>query len=124
MQSQVVILSGGRDSHLLQFRNEVLKLPGYIVVSAYSPEELIATFRAGDFDVVLLCHTFSSEEQRAIALAIHAQSPSTPVMVISNGESRNASSDLTVPNDPDSLLSAITGVASHQFHRDWRERAS
>jgi DNA-binding response OmpR family regulator len=127
MPSKTVILSGSRDAHLLQVRNEVLKVPGYTVVSAYSPEELLETFRAGDFDLVLLCHSFTAKEQSKIALAIHAQSPSTPVIVmspsvVSIGERASANADAIVPNDPASLLNAITAVTSHQV--DWRGRVS
>ena len=125
MQYQVVILSGGRDPHLLQVRNEVLRVPGFTVVSAYSPEELIQTFRAGDFDIVLMCHSFSNEEQSKVALAVHAQSPSTPVLAMSTGERASVYADAVVSNDPSSLLSAITVATSHSHHtfNDWRERA-
>lgn len=123
MLSHVVILSGGRDPHLLQVRNEVLKIPGYTVVSAYSPEMLIETFQKGDFDVVLLCHTFNMEEQSKVALAVHALSPSTPVLVVSAGQRASSFADAIISSDPALLLSAIQDARSGGSFSNWRERA-
>jgi len=125
MHSQVVILSGGHETDLLKIRNEVLKISGYTVVSAHTAPDLIEKFHAGDFDLVLLCHSFSTEEQAEIAREIHAQSPSTPVLVLASGNRVSTAADSAVPNDPRSLLKAITGATNQRFQAPpRREQAS
>ena len=124
MQSQIVILSGGRETYLLQLRNEVLKSSGYTVVSAHSATELIENFRAGDYDLVLLCHSFNFEERRRIVQAIHSWSPSTPVLMLASEEVQGSSTELFVTNEPVAMLNAINGATSHRFQYRPRERAS
>jgi hypothetical protein len=63
MSTQVLILSGGRDRNLLRLRSAVLRAAGCIVVDAFTSSEVMRKFAHGDFDVVLLCHTFGDEEQ-------------------------------------------------------------
>ncbi len=115
MQSKIVILSAGCEAHLLQLRNEVLSTSGYTVVSALSALESIDRFCAGDFDLVLLCHSFSDEEQAVIAQAVHGRSPSTPVLVLTINDRNNRFADVLVGNEPAALIRAIAQATSQRF---------
>ncbi|MBI2679135.1 MAG: hypothetical protein HYX28_10170 [Candidatus Koribacter versatilis] len=82
----VLILSVGRDATLLAIRNLILSGAGYTAVGASTPEEFVEKFYAGDFDVVVLCHTLPEDQRRRITQLVHAHSPSTPVVVMANGD--------------------------------------
>jgi DNA-binding NtrC family response regulator len=121
MHSHCVILSAGRDGHLLRLRNEVLKSSGHLTISAHSVREIIEKFIQGDFDAVLLCHSFTEEEQELIANAIHLKRPSTPVLVLNDGQRSSRDGHFSVPFDPRSLLEAIETV-THDASIRWRDQ--
>jgi DNA-binding NtrC family response regulator len=110
LSHRIVILSAGRDASLLNIRNEVLKTSGYTVVSAHSVPELMERFYLGDFDLILLCHSFSDEEQSAITAAVRGRSPSIPVLIMVAGEKPAATIAAIEASDPASLVHAVKGV--------------
>jgi hypothetical protein len=59
----ILILSVGRDLALLDTRDAMLRACGYIVESELSEKQAINHFRAGDFDLVLLCHSIASQDR-------------------------------------------------------------
>jgi len=77
-----VALTVGRDLLLLETRSGVLSSGGYTVVSTLSGEQALGQFKAGDFDVVMLCGSIPGTERERLAKAIHAHSPTTPVVMV------------------------------------------
>ena len=106
-----VVLSAGHDHTLLAIRNMVLGQSGYQVVSASTAAEFMERFFAGDFDLVILCHTIPEDERRRMADIVHKQSPSTPVVVLSDGLVGHAPyATATVAADVRDLLQALPTV--------------
>ena len=107
--STAVLLSGGRDPALMFTRRKLLESSGYSVVEATTADELIEVFIAGDFDLVILCHTIPEHEKRNVVRAIRDRSPSTPILALTNRPSDLFSFAATsVLSDPSALLSAIS----------------
>jgi len=88
-----LILSAGRDPNLLKKRNAALIAAGYTVVTAMNSPEVVNKLFAGDFDLVVLCHTLGELQQKRLAHIIRDYTPSTPVIVLSQGEERNLDAD-------------------------------
>ena len=102
------ILSAGRDRPLLFTRNRVLEEAGYSVTSTFTAADTVEKFFAGDFDVVILCHSIPIEERERIAKLVRMHSPSTPVVVLADMPTRRFEfGDLTVDSDAASLLQAV-----------------
>jgi hypothetical protein len=102
------ILSAGRDRPLLFTRNRVLEEAGYIVTGTYTASDTVENFFAGDFDLVILCHSIPHEERERIAQLVRMHSPSTPVIVLADLPTRRFEfGDITVDSDANSLLEAI-----------------
>jgi CheY-like chemotaxis protein len=107
-----VALAVGRDSLLLQTRSQVLRTDGYTVVATLSSEEALQQFEAGDFDVVILCHSIPASERERLSRAMHSRSPGTPVVVVSRTQAaqQQNGADATVASDPEELLRDIPSV--------------
>jgi hypothetical protein len=102
------ILSAGRDRPLLYTRNRVLEEAGYIVTATSTAAETVEKFFAGDFDLVILCHSIPLEERERIATLVSMHSPSTPVIALADLPSRRFNfGDLTVDSDANSLLTSV-----------------
>ena len=82
------ILSAGRDRPLLFTRNRVLEEAGYSVTPATTAAESVERFFAGDFDLVILCHSIPLEERERIATLVSMHSPSTPVIALADPDRR------------------------------------
>lgn len=109
--TQILTLHVGLDPVLLQTRSQVLTKGGYIVVSAFSVAEAAKKFRAHDFDLVILCHSISTNERRLLTEWIHGHSPLTPVVLISKTElGRDAGMDFMIDNNPERLLEGLPRV--------------
>jgi DNA-binding NtrC family response regulator len=110
--SHTVILSVGSDEVLLSSRNAVLRKAGYVVVAVSSPEQAMLEFDAGDFDLVLLCHSIPSGPRERLADAMHARSPGTPVLCVGGLSLHDGASSLSaVESDPKQLLASVREVA-------------
>ena len=106
-----VVLSAGHDHTLLAIRNMVLGQSGYRVVSAATAAEFVERFFGGDFDLVILCHTIPEDERHRMADIVHKQSPSTPVIVLSDGLTDHSPyATATVAADVRDLLQALPAV--------------
>ncbi len=104
---QILVLSAGTDPQLLATRNAVLKQAGYYVTSAATPLELVDKFFSGDYDLVILCHTISENEQKKIFALIHSYSPSVPVVVITADNRPRSFADAQIPNNPNALVESL-----------------
>ena len=106
--SPIVSLSVGKDPVLLETRNEVLRSNGYTVTSSLSSADAVRLFVAGDFDLVILCHSIPKWERQALANAVHDHSPKTPVVVVSAGfPTPEPPADATIESGPEQLLQEL-----------------
>jgi len=102
-----LILSAGRDLSLLKKRNAALIAAGYTVVTATNSPEVVNKLFAGDFDLVILCHTLGEQQQKRLAHIISDYTPSTPVIVLSQAEERDCGIE------PNPRLLAIEAALAH-----------
>jgi len=68
----VVVLAVGFDSSLMRTRSLLLQSAGYIVESASSLKDAVARLHAGDFDLVLLCHSIPMKDRDHLTCLIRA----------------------------------------------------
>jgi len=73
-----VVLAVGFDLSLMRTRTLVLQSAGYIVESASSLKEAVDRFQAGDFDLVLLCHSIPMKDRDHLTCLIRATGALTP----------------------------------------------
>jgi CheY-like chemotaxis protein len=114
----VLILSVGIDSPLLNTRQRLLQSAGYVVVSVQSAKEAVDCFLAGDFDLVLLCHSLSERDRNTVARLIRASGSFTPVLTISEyvGQ-QDVVASTPVESGPEQLLAGIKDVLRIQNHK-------
>jgi DNA-binding response OmpR family regulator len=67
-----IALAVSLDPSLLRTRSQVLQSAGYIVVSASSVKEAVDYFQAGDFDLVILCHSLPAKDRERLTSLIRA----------------------------------------------------
>jgi DNA-binding NtrC family response regulator len=124
-ESRIILLAVGRDSVLLDSRSRLLRSDGYTVVNAFSGQQALALFLAGDFDAVVLCHSIPARERQTLAQAFHDHSPSTPVVLISTGfTSHDSIVDATLDNEPKHLLGELPKILHKQpggYHPERRK---
>jgi DNA-binding response OmpR family regulator len=103
-----VVLAVGLDSWKLTAQTAVLKSAGYIVIAARSIRDAIDHFRAGDFDLVLLDHSISSEDRERLAFLIRATGSQTPVACIAHHSGDcHSFADETLKDDSLALLKGM-----------------
>jgi DNA-binding NtrC family response regulator len=122
----IVTLSVGRDPLLLQTRGQVLRSDGYSVSSTVSAEQALQQFKAGDFDVVILCHSIPARERARLADAIHSHSPNTPVVVVAAGfGGKDRAADAVIENEPTTLLQELPRLLANapEHYRNQRKDA-
>jgi DNA-binding response OmpR family regulator len=116
---RAVILAVGLDSSLLRTRALVLQSAGYVVQSASSVKDAVRSFLAGDFDLVLLCHSVPSLERDRLTCLIRASGSHTPVASVSGNSCPNdAFVTATLEDGPDKLLRGIRDVL-HKAAKAW-----
>ena len=76
------ILSVGDDPILMPVRSMLLRHAGYEVVEAYSLGEALKCIKAGDFDLLLLCHSVEQDEQQSLIEATRLSSPPVPFLCL------------------------------------------
>lgn len=81
--SSTLVLSVGFDRILLEPRNQVLRSEGYLVVAAYSLRAAVDYFSAGDFDLVVLCHSVPQEDRERLTSLLRASGSRIPVVSVS-----------------------------------------
>jgi CheY-like chemotaxis protein len=104
-----LILVISPDWMLLQSRCSILQRVGYVVGSAPSMNEAIRQFREGDFDLVILCHTFPAGERDRFTRTIRASGSLVPIVYLTclADPAYDGLADLTVECSPDKLLSGV-----------------
>ncbi len=113
--SITVVLGVGLDSWSLSTHNVAWRSAGFIVVPAASIREAIDHFLAGDFDLVLLGHSISSESKERLTLLIRGSGSQTPVVSIANlVGGGNLFADRTINNDSNALLAGMAELLAER----------
>lgn len=116
-----LVLMVGRDKTLAETRSKVLQQAGYTVQCVFSLTQAVDKFLAGDFDLVLLCHSVSAEDRERLTLRLREHTSRTPIITVAAfmGQ-RDPFADATIDNDPGELITGIqeivrrTGNGSHR----------
>jgi len=117
-ERQIVILYAGRDPGLLVVRRLLLEHARCVVTTAATYQAFAKEFDGGDFDGVVLCSSVKNTERRKMASLVLQHSPSTPVIVISEGPfSHYNFGTITVDPQPESLLTAIAEAVKGPHRR-------
>jgi DNA-binding response OmpR family regulator len=116
-----VVLSVGLDPSLLRARNLVLQSAGYSVVSAYSVQEAVVQFEAGDFDLVLLCQSIPTRERDGLTWWMRAFGTGIPVVSVANQFiSDDVVAGVTIGSDPSALIWGIRELLVNAKNRTQR----
>jgi DNA-binding response OmpR family regulator len=110
MMQTSVLLSVGSDPDLMKTRTLVLLKAGYAVRDAMTTSQALKVFEAGDFDLVIICHSIPEPERLKLITAIRASSPSAKIVVIRmDGELSAKVADETVHSldGPEALLRTV-----------------
>jgi DNA-binding response OmpR family regulator len=103
-----VVLAVGLDSSLVAGQRSAWQSTGHFVTPVKSIREAIVHLREGDFDLVLLGHSISSDSRERFTLLIRASGSRTPVISIADSSTeRDSFADLTIGNEPANLLKSI-----------------
>jgi hypothetical protein len=102
------VLCIGKEPILLQTRTQVLRSAGFAAISSSELGSGLGQFATEDFDAVVLCHTLSAAERRAVFEFVRFYSPSTAIVqVFPTDRDRSPYADRTVSSDPQSLISQL-----------------
>ena len=109
MDRVVQVLSVGYDRNLMLSRSLLLRNSGYEVTEAYSRHLAMAMVRSEGFDLLLICHTVSDNEKRALISAVRKQLLLIPILCMSESDFLPAplEGSTMVSNAPVELLAAI-----------------
>jgi DNA-binding response OmpR family regulator len=106
-----IILHVGEDPLLLESRTIILRSAGYVVESVRSLKQAADHFLAGDFDLVILCHSIPSKDRDRLTCWIRASGSHTPVCSISDNPGQwDEFADANLERDPKKLLAGIKAV--------------
>jgi len=114
------ILAVGHDEGLLNTRSAVLRRCNAGVIAA-RPSEAIEILKAGRFDLIVLCHTLSTEDMNKLVLLAHQQASDIPVLEIlkttdqSWRHSPSGADDMS-PSKPENLVAKVTEMLSAPVH--------
>ena len=105
------ILSIGRDTELLRLRSAILRQAGYLVTETSDPHVAVSTFLKNAPDVVVLCHTLSSQQKTILIHDIHAFKPHTSILSLEAEHSDvNADAVISSMDGPKTMLAAVAGL--------------
>jgi CheY-like chemotaxis protein len=76
------ILSLGYDVILMPVRSMLLRYAGYEVVETYSVGEALRQIKAGEFDLLLMCHTIPLDQQEELLKALYLAQPQLPFLCL------------------------------------------
>lgn len=89
----------------------VLRSAGYFVESSNSIKDAIQRFEAGDYDLVLLCHTISERDRLKLTDLIKDFGSATPVVILATSNALpKCDIALTAQNEPSALLGRLDEV--------------
>ena len=106
-----VVLAVGLDSWRLTSQGSDWRSAGYVVISAGSIRDAIEQFKVGDFDLVLLGRSISTEHKERLTSLIRTAGSHTPVVCIPNSSGgSNSFGDGTLQDDASALLTGIEEI--------------
>jgi DNA-binding NtrC family response regulator len=108
------ILSVGNDNLLLSVRSSVLRAAGYSVQTCANTSEAFELASAGDFDLVVICHSVPARERSQLIKAIKAEKPSTKILAVRiDGElATGVDASIHSLDGPHALLRAVEAAIS------------
>ena len=110
-----ILLSVGAQPELLRLRNAVLRNAGYYVHAETSVYEAMHLCLRSDFDLVILCHTIPEAEKMKLLTAIKTVTPSTPVIIARDSDTRTqADASVDSLDSPGALLSCVAGLLTRR----------
>jgi DNA-binding response OmpR family regulator len=105
-----IVLMIGQDRSLIETRAGVLRLAGYTVVPSL-PKHAVNKFLAGDFDLVLLCHSIPQEDRERVAHKIREHTSRTPIISVTFAlDQKDSFTDATIHSDPNQLIAGLHAV--------------
>jgi DNA-binding response OmpR family regulator len=110
------ILAIGQDEELLNTRSAVLRKCNAGVITA-RPSEATEILKAGHFDLVVLCHTLSTEDMQKLVLLAHQQASDIQVLEILKAseprwERARSGADDMASSNPASLVAKVTEMCA------------
>jgi CheY-like chemotaxis protein len=104
------ILAIGQDEELLYTRSAVLRKCNAGVITA-RPSEATEILKAGRFDLVVLCHTLSTEDMNKLVSLAHQASDMQVLEILKasapSWERARSGADDTAPSNPASLVAKV-----------------
>lgn len=117
-----IVLMIGQDRSLIETRAGVLRLAGYTVVSSL-PKHAVTQFLAGDFDLVLLCHSIPREDRERVARKIREYTSRTPIISVTFAvDQKDSFTDATIHSDPDELIAGLHEALNQMGNNSRGER--
>jgi DNA-binding response OmpR family regulator len=105
----------GVDSWMLAANAVEWRSAGFIVIPASTMQEAFDHFRNGDFDLVLLGNSLSSESKERLTYLIRTSSPCTPVVSIAkNSTNIDSFANATLSNDGNAILQGMRQLLAEQ----------
>lgn len=106
-----VLLSVGFDADLLQLRAAVLQSAGYTVRTETNLAEAQRVFLAGDFDLIILCHSIPDDERWRFISDVRPLRFSIPILALTTQSAPEPSPELLASHDgPDALLRRVSDL--------------
>lgn len=118
MQLPVSILCFGSDPTLVRTRQQIFQRAGFITRIAESKQELSRCFAQYAFNILVICHSVSTEECDAAKQLAHSQKALTLVLVLDRGahtcnaDAKDAMFQTTL--GPEALLRAISQLLGNR----------
>lgn len=114
-----LILVVGQDQLILETRCAILRSAGYTVRSASSIRESIDLFHAGDFDLIVLCHSVCAEDRDRITLVIRSNGSRIPILTVASASTdfREGLADGTLSSRPQDLIKGLTDLLADDPHK-------
>jgi len=108
----------------METRAKVLQQAGYTVESSLSFTEAIDKFLAGDFDLVLLCHSIPVEGRERLTRRLREHTSRTPIISVASSVGQHDHFvDATIESDPDELITCIREIVNRtKSHSDGDQR--
>lgn len=119
------VLTVGFDQSLMMNRMLVLRSAGYVVIQATSLEEAACLFQAGDFGLILLCHSVPAADRERLTTLIRSSGSRIPIISIAGslGEC-DAFANATLEDGPNKFVAGIREVLVKTAKTPARERQS
>ena len=117
-EAMCTILAVGQDEDLLHTRSAVLRKCNAGATTARA-SEAIEILKAERFDLVVLCHTLSTEDRNTLVLLAHQQPSDIRVLEILNPTKQSwdrisSGADDMAPSKPEILVAKVTEMLCTQ----------